>query len=524
MIGKVTRGSRVGDLLYYLYGPGRFNEHVNPHVVAGFRHPAALEPKLRPDGRRDFRHLIGVLDLPVRMQRRRGHREPVWQCSVRAAPGDRVLSDDEWAQVAEEVMHQTGIAPRGDDQACRWVAARHADDHIHIVATLARQDGRRVSVHGDFYRVIDACHIIEERFGLARTAAADKTAAPKPTRAEIEQAPRKGWDEPARVTLRRIVSRARAGAASVEEFLALLEETPETRVRVRFSSHTPGEVTGYAVALVGHTNADGEPVWFSGGKLAPDLTIPQLRRRFALENQPHPATPDAPSTTVGYEFTSADMDLSVVCGQVTRAVAEATQVFNHTSDPRVRADLARAAADTLHLVARWLGDPRLEQAADGFDRAAREPYRRAPLATRHGQALRRAAGILAIDASARGKPEPAIAVLHLIATLIDLVQAIQELRQFQRQTAQAAAARYSIDRLQAVRTTLLPPPPAVPRPPANPAVQPRAAARPATAAGIAAGDFPAGAPAAARRRPVRRASRLVKPPQPRPKPPNGREI
>ncbi len=29
MIGKVMRGRRAGGLLYYLYGPGRANEHVN---------------------------------------------------------------------------------------------------------------------------------------------------------------------------------------------------------------------------------------------------------------------------------------------------------------------------------------------------------------------------------------------------------------------------------------------------------------------------------------------------------------
>lgn len=44
MIGKVIRGAAVGGLTRYLFGPGERNEHVDPHVVAGFRHPAALEP------------------------------------------------------------------------------------------------------------------------------------------------------------------------------------------------------------------------------------------------------------------------------------------------------------------------------------------------------------------------------------------------------------------------------------------------------------------------------------------------
>ena len=41
-------------------------------------------------------------------------------------------------------MHRTGLAPFGEeDDAVRWVAIRHGEDHIHLVAMLARQDGRR---------------------------------------------------------------------------------------------------------------------------------------------------------------------------------------------------------------------------------------------------------------------------------------------------------------------------------------------------------------------------------------------
>ena len=65
MIGKVSpHGQRVTGLIYYLFGPGRQAEHTDPHIVAGWRHPAELEPPLREDGRRDFRHLTGLLQQP----------------------------------------------------------------------------------------------------------------------------------------------------------------------------------------------------------------------------------------------------------------------------------------------------------------------------------------------------------------------------------------------------------------------------------------------------------------------------
>ena len=60
MIGKIStpRGEHVQPLLYYLFGPGRREEHTDPHIVAGWRHPADLEPPLRPDGKRDFTKLV----------------------------------------------------------------------------------------------------------------------------------------------------------------------------------------------------------------------------------------------------------------------------------------------------------------------------------------------------------------------------------------------------------------------------------------------------------------------------------
>jgi len=240
MIGKVSpRGSGVSGLLYYLFGPGRCEAHTDPHLIAGWRHPAELEPSLRHDGRRDFRHLSGLLQQPHDALGERGFDRPVWHCSVRAAPGDRMLSDDEWAQLACAIMHRTGLAPYGqEDQAVRWVAVRHAADHIHLVAMLARQDGTRPRLWNDYYRIGEACRAAEHRFGLRRTAPRDRTAAHRPTRAESEKARRRGRGEPPRVTLRRTVATAAAASSSEREFFAHLDAAGVS-VRKRFSTCNP---------------------------------------------------------------------------------------------------------------------------------------------------------------------------------------------------------------------------------------------------------------------------------------------
>src|SRR5712691_6159513 len=222
VIGKVLRGTHAGRLLYYLYGPGKANEHTDPHLVAGFADPGELEPERRPDGSRDFRRLAGLLAQPLAALARPGYDKPVWHCAVRAAPGDRMLSDAEWTQVAGGIMDRTGLAPGGDDLGVRWVAVRHAADHIHLVATLARQDGTRPKVCNDFYRVREACQDAEARLGLRATAPADRTAARRPARAETEQSARRGWAEPPRTTLRREVCTAAAGARTEQQFFTRL--------------------------------------------------------------------------------------------------------------------------------------------------------------------------------------------------------------------------------------------------------------------------------------------------------------
>ena len=248
MIGKVIRGTDARPLLYYLYGPGKANEHTDPHLVAGFADPAGLEPAQRPGRPWISARWPGCSLSPWPQSTDPTTVKPVWHCAVRAAPEDRVLSDAEWARVAAHIMDRTGLAPEGDDLAVRWVAVRHASDHIHLVVSLARQDRIRPKVWNDYYRVRDACRDAERWFGLRSTAPADRTAARRPTRAEAEQTVRRGWDEPPRVRLRREVCTAAAGARTEQEFFARLAQAG-VLVRRRYSSIHPGEVTGYAVGL-----------------------------------------------------------------------------------------------------------------------------------------------------------------------------------------------------------------------------------------------------------------------------------
>jgi hypothetical protein len=285
VIDKIRKGRDTTGLLRYLYGPGKSDEHTDPHLVAAWRDDLpGLEPDLRRSGRRDFRRLVGALDMPLTMTGRHGQDDTVWHCVLAASPADPLMPDEQWKVIAAEFMDAMGLAKRDDPAGVRWVAVRHGlssggIDHVHLVVTLARQDGGIPSVHNDFLRARRACRQLEERHRLTVTAPADRTAAPRPSRAETERSTRTGTPEPPRITLRGLAQEAAAAALSEDDFFARLRDAGAL-IRLRYSDRNPGQITGYAVALPGHVNKGGNVVWFSGGKLAPDLTVPKLRRRW----------------------------------------------------------------------------------------------------------------------------------------------------------------------------------------------------------------------------------------------------
>ena len=488
MIGKIStpRGAHVPPLLYYLFGPGRREEHTDPHIVAGWRHPADLEPPLRPDGKRDFTKLTSLLLQPQAALGKRAYARPVWHCAMRAAPEDRLLSDDEWASIAHDVMHRTGLSPYGqEDEAVRWVAVRHGEDHIHLVAMLARQDGDKPSLSWERYIVRAACLAAEQHYGLRSTAPADHTAARCPTRAESEKATRHGLEEAPRITLRRQVTTAAAAAGSEDEFFARLDQAA-VLVRKRFSITSPGQVTGYSVALSADTTKDGGPVWYGGGKLAADLSWPKLKQRWT----PTRTAPGRPHLTLTAEERNALWD------HAARAAADATAQIRTLArtNPAAAADTAWATSDTLHTAAAALGSRILRQAADAYDRAARPPYGRIPPPSPAGNQLRQAARLLSAFACLTG--DRSMTSIVLITKLAELAEAVAELRHAQQHAAQAAAARTAAEQLYAA---------ARPAPPA----QPRPAQHASTAAQLARQSFP---------HPARPATRPETPGQPDPAP------
>ncbi|WP_239098602.1 relaxase/mobilization nuclease domain-containing protein [Micromonospora qiuiae] len=388
-----------------------------------------------------------LLEQPVRA----GKNPPqkfVWHASVRNHITDRILSDSQWAHIAAEMVAAVGIAPHGDPDAVRWVAVRHAHDHIHIVATLVRQDGDTVWAWNERLKAQTAARDLEQRYGLHQVGPVDRTSHRRPTAAEQNKTRRQGRPEIPRDRLRREVRAAAAAATDENDFTNRLQAAG-VLVRLRHSTIRPDEVTGYAVGLPDHRTSSGDTVWYGGGRLAPDLTLPKLRRRWdsALTTTPsgsmrHPGRPQVQHRANAFRQATAAV------GAGARHLGEA-----RPTDEDDIASLAEAAADVLAATARASegrhGGP-LTEASETFDRAAREPHqrrlRRPHLAV--GQLRSMARLISAVGRLSRA--DDTTAALQLVLRMSMIADNLATLREAQERLHQAQAAHHAAERLRSI--------------------------------------------------------------------------
>ncbi len=451
------RGRNVGRLLGYLFGPGKREEHQDAHLVAAWLDApplVELEPPTTGSGRRDLRKLTELLEQPLAVARN-PPAEPVWHCSIRAHPTDRILTDKQWEHIAGEVVAAVGLAPHGDVRAVRWVAVRHAPDHIHLVATRVRQDRRTAWTAYDKRKAQAACRDLEERYGLYRVAPPGMGSTRWPGPAELSKAARKsrprapmGRPVTPRDELRRRVRAVATIATGEADFFVRLRHAG-VRVKLRVSVRNPDEVTGYAVGLEGHTTAPGAIVWYGGGRLAPDLTLPRLRARWTDS-----VAPEQPAGQSAARLAAAAFPNSArVYQRAADTAARAAEAIRAATSPEEVSAIAKAAADVLAAAAgAWDGPTGrlLSQAAEAFDQAAYERQRvRAPASGRIARAgeLRAMARLVALIGVLTDSKAVAEA-LQLIYALAALAEHVADIRDAQRRIHQAQAARQAARQLR----------------------------------------------------------------------------
>lgn len=319
MIPNIVRGERMAGLMTYLAGPGRANEHTEPHIVAGGDAIMLLhgDDELTPEAAREVAAHLDRTRAEFGTEISQGH---VWHCSlsVRAAEGE--LGDAVWEAIAREFVQGMGFDNLDDPRAsCPWVAVHHGlsksgNDHIHIAVNLVRTDGTKANTWMDFRRAQKVCRELENKYELmplesdrvqratrgyhpaeleaeARREAkyqyekqCDEAGVEAPTWEQLTAQDRASRIEAARPTVAPKVALARrvraAATASQDEaeFVRRLRRQGLI-VQGRLKAGTTDEFTGYSVGFRPHP---GEPVIrYGGGRLGYDLSLSRLRESWA---------------------------------------------------------------------------------------------------------------------------------------------------------------------------------------------------------------------------------------------------
>lgn len=290
---RVGNGHDMGGLAVYATGPGKANEHTNPHLVASSGTLAVEYAGLdmadwQAGAARELGRILEGAWREAHAGRERAAqgdvRGHVFHASLSLRADEGQLDATTWGNIARDYVEAMGFTEASGKAGCEWAAFHHGaskngNDHIHVAVCLVREDGTWAS---DFQSKIRSQRIardLENKYGLRplHDSTQDR-GLPGVSRAEIEKAAAFGRQEPERVRLARVVRAAAASATNESEFVAGVLDRG-ARIRPRFATGGREAVVGYSVALRPE-DGQAEPRWFGGGKLAKDLTLPALRGRW----------------------------------------------------------------------------------------------------------------------------------------------------------------------------------------------------------------------------------------------------
>jgi hypothetical protein len=126
MIAKITFGSSGRGLIRYLFGPGQANEHTDQRVITSgleLGGDALAGGYLSSEQIADIGAGLDAAHEEFGTNPRGGH---ILHVSLSLPPGDRQLSDDQWAQIADKAMeHWAWRVKEGNPRpGSRWGTGR----------------------------------------------------------------------------------------------------------------------------------------------------------------------------------------------------------------------------------------------------------------------------------------------------------------------------------------------------------------------------------------------------------------
>lgn len=458
MIANVVaeRGDRTRGLVEYLWSPGRFNEHTDPHIVAAWD-PTFVRPPGETLDSFERGLLAREMEAPLRMFDK-GLGDHVYHVSVSIHADDGELTDEQWAEVAQRGAEELGFTETQDRAAVPWVAVRHGlsekgNDHIHFVAVLCRESGQTPETHYDFAKWKTVRQEFDAKWNL-RTGRESGAGMPGLEQAEIAKAARQGEPEPARSELARRVRGAASAARDEADWLRRMRRSG-VLVRPRWEQGGTQTVVGYSVALK-PTDKD-KLVWFGGGKLAPDLTLARVRETWSQPDADTVAEIRREWRPAGWRQMPTAQQLqqqrlrSETWDKATDVVQEMRQrvVDLSPQDHRGWAQVARETSGALSALAVRAEPKRkgpLSRAADQLSRSAQTSDRTAD--PRVATSLKPMAGVArAVSDAALARSGGAMAMASLVSQLGRIVRDIERVHHASERHVQARQAETAAENL-----------------------------------------------------------------------------
>ncbi|EBS1109189.1 relaxase [Salmonella enterica subsp. enterica serovar Eingedi] len=154
--------------------------------------------------------------------------------------------DEKWQEIAKDYLKEMYI----DIEKHQYICVRHKDtdqDHIHIVANRVGLDGSVWLGQHSAFNTIAACERLEVKHGLTITKGlqGQKSEVSAPTKAEIEQALRKG-EKPARIVLQNALQTAMLGKPDLQTFI---DRVQAVGIEPWFNVASTGNVAGCSFSV-----------------------------------------------------------------------------------------------------------------------------------------------------------------------------------------------------------------------------------------------------------------------------------
>jgi len=490
VIPHITKGADLRGLMTYLVSTKesenpRHNQHENPHVIGG---DGFLQSWHGHDelGRQDAADIAAYLDEPrraygVQMMTKQwrqdpetGAREPVlgddgrqawrdvnvWHCSL-SLPAGEVLSAEQWEQVTREFADGMNLTDAGGHAPARWVAIHHGtsrggNDHVHIAASMVREDGTRWEGRfRDWPTSQRVCRELEVRHGLTRVEGAEHgTATLGATPPELAQQQRSGAPTIQREDLAQRVRAAAVASASEAEWLRRVQA--DVVVRPRFAEGTTDVVAGYRAALRGQDSLR----FYGGGQLGRDLSLPRLRELW-----PEPSIEQADEAAAEWQAAfrgrrtgvvgREQRDLPPTAPDAARRSLSAFADRLATVPVSDRVAWSVAAREMSGALSAWadVDGPNaaaLRQAASVIGRTAQD---RRPGAAAAQRGPDSAVATALVFMASRGGDKPTVAAVALMAQLVRAASALADYHRASRNAREAEAVRVQVQQLVAMKWT-----------------------------------------------------------------------